>query len=110
MIFKKKEIKKEDNKVLLEFYDLIQKPIITEKGTLLSNNSQVVFSVPIDANKNAIKKAVEKLFSVNVKKINIIVSKGKSKRFKGRLGKRKTEKKAIISLEKGQKIDITTGI
>ena len=110
MIFKKKEIKKQDNKVLLEFYDLIQKPIITEKGTLLSNNSQVIFSVSIDANKNVIKKAVEKLFSVNVKKINIIVSKGKSKRFKGKLGKRKTEKKAIITLEKGQKIDITTGI
>ena len=54
MIFKKKEIKKEDNNVLLKFYDLIQKPIITEKGTLLSNNSQVVFSVPIDANKNEI--------------------------------------------------------
>ena len=110
MIFKKKEIKKQNKKILPELYDLIQKPIITEKGTLLSNNSQVVFSVPIDANKKIIKKAVEKLFSVNVKKINIIVSKGKIKRFKGKLGKRKTEKKAIISLEKGQKIDITTGI
>ena len=110
MIFKKKEIKKEDDKLPIKFYDLIKKPIITEKGTLLSNNSQIVFSIPMNANKTIIKQAVEKLFGVNVKKINIIVSKGKTKRFKGKIGKRKNEKKAIISLEKGQKIDITTGI
>jgi len=109
MIFKKKEIKKED-KILTKFYDLILKPVITEKGTLVSNNSQVIFSVPMNANKNLIKQAVQNLFGVNVKKINIIISKGKTKRFKGKLGKRKDEKKAIISLEKGQKIDITTGI
>jgi len=109
MIFKKKEIKK-DNKISTKFYDLIKKPVITEKATFLSNNSQIVFSVPMDADKNIIKQAVEKLFGVNVKKINIIVSKGKTKRFKGKMGKRKNEKKAIISLEKGQKIDITTGI
>ena len=110
MIFKKKEIKKQDNKILPELYDLIQKPIITEKATLLSNNSQVIFSIPMDVSKKNVKEAVEKLFRVNVKKINIIVSKGKTKRFKGKIGKRKNEKKAIISLEKGQKIDITTGI
>ena len=110
MIFKKKEIKKEDDKLPIKFYDLIKKPIITEKGTLLSNNSQIIFSVPMDTNKTIVKKAVEKLFGVNVKKINIVISKGKTKRFKGKKGKRKDEKKAIISLEKGQKIDITTGI
>ena len=110
MIFKKKEIKKEDDKLPIKFYDLIKKPIITEKGTLLSNNSQIVFSIPMNANKTIIKRAVEKLFGVNVKKINIIISKGKTKRFKGKMGKRKNEKKAIISLEEGQKIDITTGI
>ena len=110
MIFKKKEIKKEDDKLPIKFYDLIKKPIITEKGTLLSNNSQIVFSIPMNANKTIIKQAVEKLFGVNVKKINIIISKGKTKRFKGKMGKRKNEKKAIISLEEGQKIDITTGI
>ena len=93
-----------------KFYDLIKKPIITEKGTLLSNNSQIVFSISMNASKTIIKQAVEKLFGVNVKKINIIISKGKTKRFKGKKGKRKNEKKAIISLEKGQKIDITTGI
>ena len=110
MIFKKKEIKTKDDKLPIKFYDLIKKPIITEKGTLLSNNSQVIFSIPMDANKTVVKQAVEKLFGVNVKKINIIISKGKTKRFKGKMGKRKNEKKAIISLEKGQKIDITTGI
>ena len=109
MIFKKKEIKK-STELPTKFYDLIKKPIITEKGTLLSNNSQIIFSVPMDTNKTIVKKAVEKLFGVNVKKINIVISKGKTKRFKGKKGKRKDEKKAIISLEKGQKIDITTGI
>ena len=109
MIFKKKEIKKDD-KVPTKFYDLIKKPIITEKATSLSNNSQVIFSVPMAASKSIVKQAVEKLFGVNVKKINMLVSKGKTKRFKGKMGKRKNEKKAIISLEKGQKIDITTGI
>ena len=109
MIFKKKEIKK-SSELPTKFYDLIKKPIITEKGTLLSNNSQIVFSIPMNANKTIIKQAVEKLFGVNVKKINIIISKGKTKRFKGKKGKRKNEKKAIISLEEGQKIDITTGI
>ena len=103
-------MKKEDDKLPIKFYDLIKKPIITEKGTLLSNNSQIVFSIPMNANKTIIKQAVEKLFGVNVKKINIIISKGKTKRFKGKKGKRKNEKKAIISLEEGQKIDITTGI
>ena len=110
MIFKKREIKKEDDKLPIKFYDLIKKPIITEKGTLLSNNSQIVFSIPMNVSKPIIKQAVEKLFGVNVKKINIIISKGKTKRFKGKMGKRKNEKKAIISLEEGQKIDITTGI
>ena len=108
MIFKKKE-KKKDDEVPEKFYDLIKKPIITEKATILSNNSQVIFSVPMAASKSIVKQAVEKLFGVNVKKVNMLVLKGKTKRFKGKMGKRKNEKKAIISLEKGQKIDITTG-
>ena len=108
MIFKKKEIKKDDE-VPTKFYDLIKKPIITEKATILSNNSQVIFSVPMAASKSIVKQAIEKLFGVNVKKVNMLVIKGKTKRFKGKMGKRKNEKKAIISLEKGQKIDITTG-
>ena len=109
MIFKKEKNEKQ-NKPLNKFYDLIRKPVITEKATLVSNNSQVIFSVPISANKKNIKKAIESIFGVNVKKISVIISKGKVKRFKGKIGKRINEKKAIISLEKGQKIDITTGI
>ena len=107
MIFKKK---KEDKSSNVQYYDKIIKPIITEKATSLSNFSQVILSVPIDSNKRQIKVAVEKLFNVTVKKVNVIVSKGKTKVFKGKRGKRKNTKKAIISLEKGQKIDITTGI
>ena len=108
MILKKND---KDNKGFSnKIYDLIKSPIITEKTTLLSNNSQIVFSVPMFANKTNLKKAIETLFEVNVKKITIVVSKGKTKRFKGKIGKRKNTKKAIISLEKGQKIDITTGI
>lgn len=109
MIFKKKENKKpkEEKKNL---HDLIIQPVITEKATQSSSFSQVILSVPMDANKKKIKSAVESIFGVNVKKINMIISKGKTKKFKGRKGKRKDQKKAIISLEKGQKIDITTGI
>ena len=81
MIFKKKEEKNKNKKISLHTYDVIKKPVITEKGTLLSSNSQIVFNVAIDANKKHIKNAVEKLFDVNVKKINIIVSKGKSYNF-----------------------------
>tara|TARA_B100000029_G_scaffold424161_1_gene431727 strand:+ start:8164 stop:8493 length:330 start_codon:yes stop_codon:yes gene_type:complete len=109
MILKNKTTE-EPKDPLIKFYDLIEKPVITEKATMLSNNSQIVFFVPMDTDKNILKKTIESLFKVNVKKINIIVSKGKIKRFKGKIGKRKNLKKAIISLEKGQKIDITTGI
>ena len=83
---------------------------MTEKATTLSSFSQFILSVPKNSNKNDIKNAVESIFGVNVKKVNLIISKGKIKRFKGIMGKRKDVKKAIISLEKGQKIDITTGI
>ena len=108
MIFKKKE--KKDIKTHIKSYDLILNPIITEKATTLSSFSQVVLSVPFDSNKKQIKNSVESLFGVSVKKINIVITKGKTKRFKGKMGKRKDTKKAIICLEKGQKIDLTTGI
>ena len=109
MIFKKKKEKK-NIKTHIKSYDLILNPIITEKATTLSSFSQVVFSVPFDSNKKQIKNSVESLFGVSVKKINLIITKGKTKRFKGKMGKRKDTKKAIIFLEKGQKIDITTGV
>ena len=81
-----------------------------EKSESIQNATKAEIEQKLSETKKNVKEAVEKLFRVNVKKINIIVSKGKTKRFKGKVGRRKNEKKAIISLEKGQKIDITTGI
>ncbi len=102
--------KKIDKKIKIKSYYLILKPFITEKPTTLSAFSQFILSVPMNSKKSQIKGAVESLFGVNIKKINVIISKGKIKKFKGKKGKRNNTKKAIISLEKGQKIDITTGI
>jgi len=94
----------------LKHYDVIVSPVITEKSTLVSEHNQVVFNVARGASKPEIKAAVEALFSVKVKAINTLVRKGKLKRFKGRLGKQKDVKKAIVTLAEGQAIDIATGI
>ncbi len=91
-------------------YDTILGPIITEKATMASEHNQVVFRVPLDATKPNIKRAVEELFSVKVKAVNTLRQKGKVKRFKGRPGRRPDIKKAIVTLEEGQTIDITTGL
>jgi large subunit ribosomal protein L23 len=91
-------------------YDVIRKPIITEKATMASENGAVVFEVAIDANKPQIKEAVEKLFGVKVKAVNTSVTKGKTKRFRGTPGKRKDVKKAYVTLEEGNTIDVTTGL
>lgn len=91
-------------------YDVIRNPVITEKSTLASENSQVVFDVAIDATKSQIKDAVEALFSVKVKAVNTLVRKGKVKRFRQELGTRKDVKKAIVTLAEGQSIDISAGI
>lgn len=91
-------------------YDIIRKPLVTEKSTLASENGQVVFQVPLDATKPEIKVAVEKLFDVKVDAVNTIRMKGKLKRFRGRLGRRSDFKKAIVSLAEGQNIDVTTGV
>lgn len=91
-------------------YDVIRKPIITEKATMASENGAVVFEVSIDSNKPQIKKAVEELFGVKVKAINTVVTKGKTKRFRGMLGKRKDVKKAYVTLEEGNSIDVSTGL
>ena len=91
-------------------YRIILKPILTEKATKLSQFNKVVFEVTSKTNKNEIKGAVEKLFSVKVKSVNIINIKGKVKRFKGILGKRNDIKKAVITLEKGNTIDISAGV
>ena len=91
-------------------YKIILKPIVTEKATKLSEFNKVVFEVASTTNKIDIKNAVEKLFSVKVKAVNIINIKGKVKRFKGVLGKRKDSKKAVITLEEGNTIDISAGV
>ncbi|MYM57374.1 50S ribosomal protein L23 [Thalassovita mangrovi] len=93
-----------------ELYDVIRKPIITEKATMASENGAVVFEVAIDANKPQIKEAVESLFGVKVKAVNTTITKGKTKRFRGTLGKRKDVKKAYVTLEEGNTIDVSTGL
>ncbi|SEV96470.1 LSU ribosomal protein L23P [Aliiroseovarius sediminilitoris] len=91
-------------------YDVIRKPLITEKATMASENGAVVFEVAIGANKPQIKEAVETLFGVKVKAVNTSITKGKVKRFRGQLGKRKDVKKAYVTLEEGNTIDVTTGL
>lgn len=91
-------------------YDVIVSPIITEKATILSEQNKVVFKVARTATKPQIKAAVEQLFGVKVVKVNTIVVEGKIKVFKGRLGQRSDVKKAIVTLEEGQSIDVTTGL
>ena len=94
----------------LKHYDIIVKPVITEKSTLVSEFNQVVFKVANDATKPQVKAAVEALFSVRVLKVNTLVQKGKNKRFKGKPYTRSDEKKAIVTLADGDRIDVTTGI
>ena len=93
-----------------EHYDVIRKPLITEKSTMASENGAVVFEVAIDSTKLQIKEAVEGLFGVKVKAVNTSITKGKVKRFRGQLGKRKDVKKAYVTLEEGNTIDVTTGL
>ena len=93
-----------------EQYDVIRKPIITEKSTMASENGAVVFEVAIDSTKPQIKAAVEGLFGVKVKAVNTTITKGKVKRFRGQLGKRKDVKKAYVTLEEGNTIDVSTGL
>ena len=91
-------------------YSIILAPVITEKSTLGGEYGQVTFKVAKDSTKPEIKQAVEALFDVKVKAVNTLNQKGKLKRFRGRLGKRNDVKKAIVTLEEGQMIDVTTGI
>lgn len=93
-----------------QLYDVIVNPVITEKSTMASEYNQVIFNVARDATKPQIKEAVERLFEVKVKAVNTLVRKGKSKRFKGRLGQQSDVKKAIVTLVEGQSIDVTTGL
>ena len=94
----------------INFIDSIRQPIITEKATILSEQNKTVFKVHSKANKTTIKKNIEKLFKVNVIKVNIINTKTKIKLKQGKTSKKSGYKKAIITLKKGQSIDLTTGI
>jgi len=91
-------------------YDVIRSPLITEKATLASEKNQVVFRVARTATKPQIKEAVEKLFDVKVKSVNTLIRKGKIKAFRGAVGEQSDVKKAIVTLEEGHKIDVTTGL
>jgi large subunit ribosomal protein L23 len=91
-------------------YDVIIAPVITEKATMASEHSKVLFKVRRDATKPQIKEAVEKLFDVKVKNVNTLTRKGKVKVFKNRVGQQSDSKRAIVTLEEGHRIDVTTGL
>ena len=93
-----------------EQYDVVRRPIITEKATMASEANAVVFEVAMDASKPEIKSAVESLFNVKVKAVNTSITKGKVKRFRGKPGRRNDVKKAYVTLEDGSAIDVTTGL
>ena len=103
---KKIDIKISQNKA----YQVILKPLVTEKSSQLSEYNKMVFSVPINATKLEVKSSIEKIFSVKVKSVNTILLKGKIKRFKGVLGKRSNTKKAIVTLAPGNTIDLSAGV
>ena len=94
----------------INYIDSIRNPIITEKATILSEQNKTVFKVHEKANKKNIKKNIEKLFKVNVVKVNIINTKTKKKIKQGKLSRKSGYKKAIVTLKKGQSIDLTTGL
>jgi large subunit ribosomal protein L23 len=91
-------------------YDIILSPVITEKATMASEHGQVMFRVASHATKPQIKEAVEKLFDVKVKSVNTLVRKGKVRNFRGTRGELSDVKKAIVTLEEGHTIDVTTGL
>ena len=90
-------------------YQVILNPLVTEKATQLSEFNKIVFSVPLSANKIDIKSSIEKIYSVKVLSVNTILLKGKTKRFKGVLGRRNSSKKAIVTLAPGNTIDLSVG-
>lgn len=94
----------------LGHYDVIRSPVITEKSTMASEHDKVVFNVARKATKGEIKAAVEALFKVKVKRVNTLVRKGKTKRFRGIMGRQSDIKRAIVTLQEGQTIDVTTGL
>jgi large subunit ribosomal protein L23 len=94
----------------LKHYDTIVAPVITEKATMASENNQVIFRVAKTATKPEIKEAIEALFDVKVKSVNTLNRKGKKKRFRGIAGRQNDIKKAVVTLQEGHSIDVTTGL
>lgn len=107
----KKNTKEQKNpKKNIGLLDIIRYPIVTEKSTNLSAHNQVTFAVLKTASKPEIKAAIESAFGVSVKAVNTLIRKGKTKRFKGRVGVQEDVKKAIITLNDGQQLDLGSGI
>ena len=102
--------KKQQAEVNARHYDVVLSPHIAEKSTMLSEHNAVVFKVASGASKPEIKEAIEALFNVKVTGVNTVVTKGKSKRWKGKPYQRSDFKKAIVTLAEGQTIDVTSGI
>jgi large subunit ribosomal protein L23 len=101
---------KQSETIDLKHYDVVVKPIITEKSTLIGEYNQLVFEVARTASKPEIKAAIEALFNVKVTAVNTLVQKGKTKRWRGKPYRRSDLKKAVVTLAEGQSIDVTTGI
>jgi large subunit ribosomal protein L23 len=91
-------------------YDIIVAPVVTEKATMASEHNKVVFRVASKATEPQIKEAVERLFDVKVKRVNTLVRKGKTKVFRGSFGSQSDVKRAVVTLEEGHRIDVTTGL
>ena len=107
----KKAMRGAPRKIGLErAYEIIRRPVITEKATMIAEHNQVTFVVAIDAAKPEIKAAVETLFKVKVEAVNTLRRKGKVKRTRGRVGQRAETKRAIVTLAEGSSIDVTTGL
>ena len=104
--FNPKNIKISDERM----FEIIRRPVVTEKATLASEFNQFTFQVPLDSSKFEVKKSVEQLFKVTVISVNTIRQQGKIKRFRNKLGKRRSYKKAIVKLAEGQSIDLSTGV
>ena len=96
--------------IALTHYDVIRRPIITEKSTAASEHNKVIFQVAPTATKSQIKAAVEALFKVKVKSVNTLIRKGKNKQFRNVAGRTSDTKRAIVTLQEGQMIDVTTGL
>ena len=94
----------------INIYDKILSPVVTEKSTNMSEFNKVNFKVPLSSNKKSLKKSIEKLFKVNVTKVNIVNKKTRIKVSRGKKIKKKGYKKAIVTLKKGQNIDLSTGL